>query len=231
MRLLSVIILVMSVFPHSALAQRVQKTVIIHNGYEANKLVRNHTVVHYYHFSREKVEGLVTVDKVVELAVNRMEPEYSTLVETDTLFTFSGTIRRGKMTGVFPSFPPGNLFFAHTWLNGEKTGPFRGYYHPGQLYSEGVLLDGVKMGPYRQYYANGQLALSQNFLDLSENVFHHEEFYINGNVHHRGYFHSGNKVNEWQYFDRDGLLSKTEYYNKYGRLKRIKDTESGQPSR
>jgi antitoxin component YwqK of YwqJK toxin-antitoxin module len=99
------------------------------------------------------------------------------------------------------------------------------------LYCEGVLLDGVKTGPYRQYYANGRMALSQNFLDLSENVFHQEEFYINGNLHHRGYFHSGNKVNEWQYFDRNGLLSKTEYYNKYGRLKRIKDTESGQPSK
>lgn len=229
MRLPAVFILVMFTFPVQVPGQRVQKSVVIHNGYEGNKLVRNHTVVHYYHFTREKAEGVVTVDRVVEFAANKEQAQYATLVETDTLFTFSGTIHRGKMTGIFPSFPPGNVFFAKTYLDGEKTGPFRGYYHSGELFCEGVLLDGVKTGPYRQYYANGQLSLSQNFLDLNENVLHHESFYLNGQLHHRGYYHSGNKVNEWHYFDRDGILCKTEYYNKYGRLKQIKDTDPGVP--
>lgn len=223
MRLFRAILLLICLLPGLLAAQRVQKTVILHNGYEAGRLVRNHTVVHYFHNNRERVAGIVTVDRVIQYAVNQEQTQYSTWVETDTLCTFSGTIHRGRKTGTFPAFPPGNLFFVYTYENDEKTGSFSGFYHFGQPFCTGTLSAGLKTGPYREYYANGQLSKSQHFLDAEKNVLHQEEYYITGKLHHRGYLHGGNKVNEWQYFNSDGALSKIEYYNKYGRLKKIKE--------
>jgi len=217
------LLLVMCLLPGLLSAQRVPRTVVLHNGYESSRLVRNHTVVHYTHYNRERIAGVVTVDRVLEYALNQERTKFSTWVETDTLCTFSGTIYRGRKTGTFLSLPPGNLFFVHTYEDDGKTGAFKGFYNFGQLFCEGTLREGLKTGPYREYYANGQLARSQQFLDAANHVLHQEEYYTTGTLQHRGYVYAGNKVNEWQYYDLDGNLSKTEYYNKYGRLMRIKN--------
>ncbi len=228
MRAFLVIPYLLCLLPGLLAAQRVHRTVVLHNGYEAGQLVRNHTVVHYYHNNRERVAGFITVNRVVQYALNQERSLYSTWVETDTLCTFAGTIHKGRKNGTFPAFPPGNLFFVHTYEDDQKNGPFLGFFHFGQRFCEGTLTEGIKTGPYREYYANGHLSKSQQFLDPGKNVLHQEQYYITGELHHRGYFHGDNKVNEWQYFDTDGTLSKTEYYNKYGRLKKIRNEKSDQ---
>jgi|GEM_PF-3377769 len=228
MRALCATLYLACLLPGLLAAQRIQRTVVLHNGYEAGQLVRNHTVVHYYHNSRERVAGFITVHRVVQYALNGNPVQYSTWVETDTLCTFAGTISRGKKNGTFPAFPPGNLFFVYTYENDEKNGPFDGFFHFGQRFCEGTLAGGIKTGPYREYYANGHLSKSQQFLDPANNVLHQEDYYITGQLHHRGYFHGDNKVNEWQYFDADGTLNKIEYYNKYGRLKKIRNEKQDQ---
>lgn len=226
MRLLSVLSLLFYLLPGLLFAQRVQKTVVIQDGYQAGKLIRNHTVVHYLQQTRERVEGFVTVSRIIEYADNEQSQRYHTSIETDTLCHFSGTIQQGRKNGTFLAFPAGNIFYLRTMLNTEKTGTFQGFYHSGQLYCEGMLHRGTKVGQYREYYPNGQLSRVQNYLDVNENVLHHEDYYLNGQLHHRGYYHGGNKVNEWQYFDAMGLLHKTEYYNKYGRLRKIKSSKN-----
>ncbi len=210
--------LLLTSFLHFGPPQPPSRQVVLHNGYESGKLVRNHTVLHYTFRSEEKTEGYVLVNRVIEYAVPEMVNEYAYHYQTDTLCRFSGKTVNGKKQGTFLSFPSGNIFFLHTYTAGVENGSFQGYYYLGQRYCTGTYQQGVQSGPYRQYYANGKLALQEQLLDYAGHVLRHEAYDIEGRIAARGYLAGERKVNEWQYFHPDGRVAKTEYYSKKGRL-------------
>lgn len=221
-------LLVISCYPALICAQILYKSQIIHNGFEGGKLVRNHTVLYYHHLNmklaggRKLTDGFITVDHVVEYAMNDNFTDYANYIYRDTLVTFYGITMKGKKNGTFLSLPPGNIFYLHTYRNDVENGEYKGFYSTGQLFCEGYYENGKQVGNYKQYYANGKLALIHKVIADVASLSHLVYYYTNGQIESKGSYYNEKKVNEWYYYDRQGNLVKTEYYTNKGRLVRIK---------
>lgn len=194
---------------------------ILHDGYEDNKLVRNHTVVHYYHSSKKLVAGFITLHQIVEFAHNDNFNAFSTTVQKDTILYFHGIIEKGKRNGTFLDLSEGYVFYVYSFENDKQHGEYTGYYNNGQLYCKGTYKQGKQTGKYRQYYANGKPSLYKNFSEGVSALLYEEYYYQNGQIESKGSFYNGKKVNEWEYYNYQGNLLRTEYFNK-GRLARTR---------
>lgn len=208
--------------------QKPYKSQVLRNGFEEGKLVRNHTTLFYYHADKKLADktrltdGIITVDRVVEYAVDESFNSCTTYIHKDTLLTFRGVTTKNKKDGTFLSLPPDNIFYLHTYQNNELNGEFKGFYNTGQLQCEGYYQDGKQTGAYSQYYANGKLAIQQQFADAITGLSHIICYYTDGLIESKGSYYNDKKVNEWYYYDKQGNLIKTEYYTNKGRLLKVK---------
>jgi hypothetical protein len=120
-------------------AQGIQKRMILHDGYEGNRIVRNYVEV-YYSQVGAVTDGYVMVTKVIGSIKDEASPEYEAYLKTDTLVHFTGEIKKGRKHGTFLTFPPGNIFYLETYQAGIKQGVWKGYYTTGMPYCKGYLI-------------------------------------------------------------------------------------------
>lgn len=199
------------------------QVVTLSSGFENGQLVRNHTTVHYFHCGGNLVDGIITVDQVIEPPTFSHPDAY---VCQDTLAAFRGILRKGKKHGTFLSLPEANVFYVETFAKDVKHGAYRGFYTSGRLFCEGFYQHGELQGLYREYYANGKPAILKRISKEVERLMYAEDFYLNGKLHAKGTYYRDRKVNEWQYYTYDGVLEKTEYYNSRGVLLKTKPADA-----
>lgn len=212
------ILLLLCIVAVSVQAQLVARRITLHNGYEDDKLVRNHTVAHYYHSGKKLVAGFITINQIIEYAHSSRFEVFNTITQTDTLLHFHGIVDKGRKNGTFLNFSNENIFYLYSFENDKENGVYVGYYSSGQIYCKGVYKNGKQIGEYRQYYASGKPSLYKVFSEGIVNLLYEEYYYQNGQVESKGTLYNGKKVNEWYYYSYQGSLIRTEYYNSKGRL-------------
>ena len=99
----------------------------------------------------------------------------------------------------------------HYSEDGNRDGPWQGYYETGELRYEGVFKEGKETGVFKYYYKSGNL--EKELLYIEDGVRAKVKmYYSNKNIKTLGEYCLKNRCGTWEYFDDLGNIIIRENY-------------------
>lgn len=94
---------------------------------------------------------------------------------------------------------------------GNRTGPWKGFYEDGTLRYEGTFLSGKPVGTMKRYSAEGHLIVEMNFYEGTDRC-HATMFRPNGTKRATGIYDAQEKDSVWTYYGSDETIRLSESY-------------------
>jgi len=116
-----------------------------------------------------------------------------------------GVYLDGRKTGVWKGwYPNGNLKFEITFENGKQSGKASLYYESGKVSEEGIWENSRWVGAYKMYYDNGVLQHDFNFNQSGKREGPQRYFASNGQKIIEGEMKNGQETGLWNEWYDDG---------------------------